>query len=169
VDGPTEDLLFGLGAHLDPSTALRRAITEVNQFLPAVSRRAADGGTLYSWPDEAAVRFWTAETLTTQPQLAPASGLPIRSPAEFPPWPHTDLLDALGACLQIARRRGLDVMVLDQSHADIGLSVVRVVVPGLRHFWRRLGPGRLYDVPLRLGWIPSPIAEEDLNPTSIFF
>jgi ribosomal protein S12 methylthiotransferase accessory factor len=169
MDSPTEDLLVGLGAHLDPSTALRRAVTEVNQFLPAVSRRSADGSTLYSWPDEAAVRFWTAETLATQPQLAPAPGLPIRSLAQFPPWPHADLLDELGACLRVARRLDLEVMVLDQSRADIDLSVVRVVVPGLRHFWRRLGPGRLYDVPVRIGWIPAAIAEEDLNPTSIFF
>lgn len=169
VDGPTEDLLVGFGAHLDPSTALRRAVTEVNQFLPAVSRRAADGHTLYSWPDDVAVRFWTGETLTSQPQLVPAPGLPARTLAQFPQWPHTDLLDALGACLDITRRLGLDVMVLDQSRSDIDLSVARVVVPGLRHFWRRLGPGRLYDVPVRLGWVPAPTAEEDLNPTSIFF
>ena len=28
--------------------------------------------------------------------------------------------------------------------------MVRVIAPGLRHFWRRLGPGRLYDVPVEL-------------------
>jgi ribosomal protein S12 methylthiotransferase accessory factor len=169
VDGPAEDLLVGFGAHLDPSTALRRAVTEVNQFLPAVTGRAADGHTRYSWPDDAAVRFWTGETLTSQPQLVPAPDLPIRTLAQFPPWPHTDLLDAVGVCLDATRRLGLDVLVLDQSRPDIDLSVTRVVVPGFRHFWRRLGPGRLYDVPVRLGWVPAPTAEADLNPTSIFF
>jgi ribosomal protein S12 methylthiotransferase accessory factor len=75
----------------------------------------------------------------------------------------------VGVCLDATRRLGLDVLVLDQSRPDIDLSVTRVVVPGFRHFWRRLGPGRLYDVPVRLGWVPAPTAEADLNPTSIFF
>jgi ribosomal protein S12 methylthiotransferase accessory factor len=32
-----------------------------------------------------------------------------------------------------------------------------------------LGPGRLYDVPVQLGWLASPTAEKALNPVSIFF
>ena len=52
---------------------------------------------------------------------------------------------------------GHDVLVLDQSRPDIDLAVVRVIAPGLRHFWRRLGPGRLYDVPVKLGWIDAPV------------
>jgi len=39
-----------------------------------------------------------------------------------------------------------------------------VIVPGLRHFYRRFGPGRLYDVPVKLGWRDRPIAESELNP-----
>jgi ribosomal protein S12 methylthiotransferase accessory factor len=42
--------------------------------------------------------------------------------------------------------------------------VVRVIVPGLRHFYRRFGPGRLYDVPLTLGLRKRPLRESDLNP-----
>jgi ribosomal protein S12 methylthiotransferase accessory factor len=42
--------------------------------------------------------------------------------------------------------------------------VVRVIVPGLRHFYRRYAPGRLYDVPVQLGWLKKPVEEEDLNP-----
>ncbi len=64
---------------------------------------------------------------------------------------------------------GHDVLVLDQSRPAIELSVVRVIAPGLRHFWRRLGPGRLYDVPVKLGWIDEPVPESQLNPISIFF
>jgi hypothetical protein len=46
--------------------------------------------------------------------------------------------------------------------------VVKVVVPGMRHFWVRLAPGRLYDVPVRLGWLDHALAEEDLNPVPMF-
>jgi oxazoline/thiazoline synthase len=42
------------------------------------------------------------------------------------------------------------------------------VVPGLRHFWPRFGPGRLYDVPVRLGWREHPLDESQLNPVPLF-
>ena len=52
--------------------------------------------------------------------------------------------------------------------SEIGLPVVKVIVPGLRHFWARYAPGRLYDVPVRLGWLSAPTPEEELNPIPMF-
>jgi hypothetical protein len=46
--------------------------------------------------------------------------------------------------------------------------VARVVVPGLRHFWGRYAPGRLYDVPVELGWLERPRTESELNPIPFF-
>jgi ribosomal protein S12 methylthiotransferase accessory factor len=43
------------------------------------------------------------------------------------------------------------------------------MVPGLRHFWRRLGPGRLYDVPVKLGWLAEPTPEDKVNHWNVFF
>jgi oxazoline/thiazoline synthase len=34
----------------------------------------------------------------------------------------------------------------------------------MRHFYRRFGPGRLYDVPVKLGWLDRPLLETELNP-----
>jgi ribosomal protein S12 methylthiotransferase accessory factor len=39
----------------------------------------------------------------------------------------------------------------------------------MRHFWRRLGPGRLYDVPVKMEWLDQPLPEAEMNPFSIFF
>jgi ribosomal protein S12 methylthiotransferase accessory factor len=64
--------------------------------------------------------------------------------------------------------KGLEVLVLDQTRPDIGLAVARVVVPGLRHFWARFAPGRLYDVPVELGWVARPLTEDELNPVAMF-
>jgi ribosomal protein S12 methylthiotransferase accessory factor len=47
--------------------------------------------------------------------------------------------------------------------------VVRVVVPGLCHFWRRLGFRRLYEVPVAMGWLERPLRPDELNPYTIFF
>jgi ribosomal protein S12 methylthiotransferase accessory factor len=168
VGGETDDLLIGLGAHLDAQVALLRAVTEVNQFLPAVALDS-QGKTNYAWPDDVAVRFWKEETLDTQPQLRPDRSVPARTPADFPNRAAPDLYDNLQVCLQTLQRANMEMLVLDQSRPDIELSVVRVVVPGMRHFWRRLGPGRLYDVPVQLGWLSRPTPEEKLNPVSVFF
>ena len=61
------------------------------------------------------------------------------------------------------------MLVLDQTRSDIGLTVAKVVVPGLRHFWARFAPGRLYEVPVQLGWLETPRREEELNPLPVFF
>jgi ribosomal protein S12 methylthiotransferase accessory factor len=75
-----------------------------------------------------------------------------------------DTREQVSACVDVARRAGLDFLVLDQTRPDIEAPVVRVIVPGLRHFYRRFAPGRLYDVPVKLGWRTNPIAESELNP-----
>jgi ribosomal protein S12 methylthiotransferase accessory factor len=38
----------------------------------------------------------------------------------------------------------------------------------LRHFWKRLAPGRLYDIPVKMGWLDAPLKEEELNPIGLF-
>jgi ribosomal protein S12 methylthiotransferase accessory factor len=46
--------------------------------------------------------------------------------------------------------------------------VVKVLVPGLRHFWPRFAPGRLYEVPVRLGRLAEATRYEDLNPIPLY-
>jgi ribosomal protein S12 methylthiotransferase accessory factor len=66
--------------------------------------------------------------------------------------------------VRLVERAGLDFLVLDQTRPDIEAPVVRVIVPGLRHFYPRFAPGRLYDVPVKLGWLDRPLPEDELNP-----
>ncbi len=72
--------------------------------------------------------------------------------------------DQVMTCVDIARRAGLDFLVLNQTRPDLEVPVVRVIVPGLRHFYRRFAPGRLYDVPVKLGLRDRPIPESELTP-----
>jgi ribosomal protein S12 methylthiotransferase accessory factor len=169
LDGPTEDLLIGFGAHVDVRMALMRALTEVNQFLPAVSEHRPDGSTVYWMDDPDAVQWWTEETLARNPHVAQHPDLAPRRPADFAEIATDDIAEDVRRCVQRINDAGHDVLVLDQSRPAIDLAVVRVIAPGLRHFWRRLGPGRLYDVPVNLGWIDAPVPEPELNPISIFF
>ena len=82
--------------------------------------------------------------------------------------PVDDLADDLALAQRLVEERGMEFLVLDQTRPDVGLPVAKVIVPGMRHFWGRFAPGRLYDVPVQLGWLAAPTAEEDLNPVPIF-
>lgn len=165
--GGPQDIVFGFGAHLDPAVALTRAVAEMNQMLPAVLDARPDG-TGYRCTDPAALDWWRTATVAGHPYLAADPGTPPRSPADYGHRPSDDLLEDVGELRRRLESRGMEVLMLDQTRPDIGLPVVRMLVPGLRHFWPRFAPGRLYDVPVRLGRLPRPTRYEDLNPVSLF-
>lgn len=166
TDKPAEDILLAFGAHLDPKVALRRALSELNQFLPAVVDVDADGSG-YRFPDPVQLRWWGTARLADHPYLAPAArpAVPLDS---FGYQPSMDIARDLRHAIGVCETAGLDVYALDLTRPDIGLPVVKAIVPGLRHFWARFAPGRLYDVPVSLGWLEEPTAEADLNPVAMF-
>lgn len=168
TDRRTEDIVIGFGAHFDARLALMRALTEVNQFMPAVNKTNAGGETVYWFHDPDAVDWWRTAKLADQPYLSPAPG-PLKTAGDYAPPPDNDARQCVERCAALAEAIGSELLVLDQTQPDIGLPVAKVMVPGLRHFWKRFGPGRLYDAPVKLGWLEKPTAEADLNPIGIFF
>ncbi|MEU0936878.1 TOMM precursor leader peptide-binding protein [Embleya sp. NPDC005971] len=169
VDHPVEDILLGFGAHLDVRIAVLRALTEVNQFLPAVINRNPDGTTRY-WEDDPHTLAWLhTATAEREPWALPAPHLPATTLAGYGTLHSGDIARDIRDTVDRLRAVDLEVIVLDQSLPDLELHVAKVMVPGLRHFWRRLGPGRMYDTPVRLGWLDAPTPEAELNPYSVFF
>ncbi len=169
TDKEVEDIVLGFGAHLDPKIALLRAITEVNQFMPCVSNEDVNGETQYWFEDPEAIKWWKTATFENQPYLVPDPKLPKLKCSDFKDLSSDDLKDDMDICVKAVADLGMKTYVLDQTRPDIGLSIVKVVVPGMRHFWKRFGKGRLYDVPVKMGWRTEPCAEENLNPIGIFF
>ena len=167
TDKEAEDIVFSAGAHLDPRVAALRAVAELNQSLPAVRDVDADGGG-YAFDDPESLRWWKNARLADHRWLAPDPGAARRGPADYPVPATTDLREDVELCRARVEGLGLEFLVLDQTRPDIGLPVTKTIVPGLRHFWPRFAPGRLYDVPVRLGWRGTPTAEADLNPVAVF-
>jgi bacteriocin biosynthesis cyclodehydratase domain-containing protein len=165
---PVEDVIVGFGAHLDPGIALTRALTEVNQFLAAVPGPTA-ARPRYGINDPETVRWFTTVRVADQPWLAPDPSQPASRADRHPMLSTGDISADVRRCVERAASAGLEVIVLDQSRPDLELAVARVVVPGLRHFWRRLGPGRLWDVPARLRRRPIALDEDAINPLNVFF
>lgn len=169
VDHPTEDIVIGLGSHLDPHVAMIRALTEVNQFLPAVIGTNPDGTTRYWFPDREAIEWWKTAKLADHPYLAPAAGTPARKLQDYPRSDEDDILAEITHCRKVIENAGLEVLVMDMSQPDLELSVAKVIVPGLNHYWRRLGGERISGVPVKMGWLDGPLAEDSMNRYNIFF
>ena len=160
-----EDIILGYGAHFDPQLAIQRALTEINQILPSVLSANADGSTQYTpSADPLALDWWKTATLKNQPYLVPDESVAPKVSADYLQVCSDDLREDVLLCNQIAQKHGMEMLVLDQTRPDIGLKVVKVIVPGMRHFWKRLGSGRLYEVPVQLGWLKEPLQENQLNP-----
>jgi len=152
-----ENIEFGSGAHFDKRIAVLRALTELNQFL---SIGLMGGGT----GEKSSLDGTNPLRLQDHPFLTP-SGNPATQPGsdvKFGPLDNTR--DQVIACVDIAARAGLDFLVLNQTRPDIEVPIVRVIVPGLRHFYRRFAPGRLYDIPVKLGLLDRPRLESELTP-----
>jgi ribosomal protein S12 methylthiotransferase accessory factor len=170
VSGRTDrepgEFMFGFGAHFDPRVALRRALTELNQLMPAVLDDGPDG--VPGCGDLDLVRWWSVATRSNQPYLVPDPGEHPRVPGDYNYAACQDLLEDVAAIQNKVESLGMELLVLDQTRPDIGLPVVKVIVPGMRHFWARFAPGRLYDVPVRLGRQAQPTRYEELNPIPMF-
>lgn len=145
---------IGFGCHLEARLGVQRALTELNQLFEA--RPGADE----RWP-------WGEAPLPQTAFLSPDRRLASRRADEFADLQRADLRADVLACVDRIAGLGMEVLVVDQTRPDIGLHAVKVVVPGLRHFWPRLGPGRLYEVPVRMGWLDRPHAERELNPVPL--
>jgi bacteriocin biosynthesis cyclodehydratase domain-containing protein len=156
IQNGRENIQFGSGAHFDARIALLRAVTELNQFL---SIGLMGGGT----GERSSLDGSTPFRLQDHPFLTPSDNPTIRLSADSK-FGRLNSHEQAIACVRAAKQAGLDFLVLNQTRPDIDVPVVRVIVPGLRHFYRRFAPGRLYDVPVKLGLRGRPLREEELNP-----
>lgn len=145
-----EGHLLGFGAHLEPRIAIARALTEMNQFLVH-----AMAGKM--------PRFFVGGPFD-EAFLAPDPSAPAKTCGDYSRLDSEDLREDVRTCVELARKRGMETLVLDQTRADAKMCSVKVIVPGMRTWWARFGPGRLYDVPVKIAWQAAPLLEEQLNP-----
>lgn len=140
---------IGFGCHLSSRLALYRALTELNQlFDPA-------GDLKTPWDDHA---------MTCRDYLFPSGE---SASSRTYPLNQTGFLDDIQECLHLLNLANLELVVVNKTRPDTGVKVAHVIVPGLRHFWPRFGKGRLYDVPLKLGWLKKSPYEKALNPVPL--
>lgn len=153
-----EQMVMGCGCHPDAEIAINRAITELTQGTSALNAaqitKPEPNGSVPDWV--------LPTTIAKDPYLAPFGKLKTKQ--DYPLCSIVDLREAILYCIKVVEKKGMEVLLLNQTRGDIALPTVRVISPGLRHFWNRFAPGRLYEVPYQLGKISKMTKEEELNP-----
>ncbi len=153
-DPARDDHAFGFGAHFDAGIAITRAMTEMSQFLPVLIAGRDLVCFLPPQTGQADMSFLAADEEMAASTFTDFS-LPVSG--------GQDVL----SCIELAKSWGLEMLVLDQTRKDVGMPVVKVVVPGMRSWWARFAAGRLYTLPVEIGWLEKPKTEADLNPSHL--
>lgn len=166
TDKKAEDIIYGAGSHIDAHIAVLRAVCELNQFLNWV-QGTDPGGAGYMVDDPQCLSWWQNATLADHSYLAPADDTLHRHKSNYPISETEDLREDVERCRALVEDRGMEFLVLNQTRPDIGMPVARVIVPGMRHYWQRFAPGRLFDVPVEMGWRERPLTESEINSTPV--
>ena len=146
---------LGLGCHRDPRIALERALGELGQCWGLADI------------DDYSLRF-QGTPLSREPFLKPDPDKPPKTLSDFSRGQSVDFLDDIEDSVGLLKDLGLEMLVMDLTRPDVGFPVVRVIIPGLMHFWPRFGFRRLFEVPRALGWIGENAGEDDLNSVPFF-
>jgi thioglycine synthase len=119
-------LAEGHGTHPDARIALLRAITEVSQTRAANIQGARDDLRKIKYNDENTddKRAWQFMRSTKKIKFS-----------EVPTFFNEDILDDINLILYRLKNVGLNqVIIVDLTNQDIGIPVVRAIVPGLETF-----------------------------------
>lgn len=142
--GPEPGIAIGCAAHPNPERCLWKALTEVIAMIAWLEAPKRDQPHCL---DNARIEEY--------PYLIPA-GTPVR-------WEASAEDPCLSDLLKCSQELNLDVLAVNLTRAELGIPVVRMIVPGLRSFVRNLAPGRLYEVPLKMGWIRQVLNPDEMN------
>ena len=166
---------------LKPKDVIRKCLREIGQGLPYLRflrhqyrdwEPAADFSDLVTFDQHCTL-------YVKRPELVPEALAFVEESTEkialsdIPDRSTGSILGDVEACIEMLREIGKEVIVIDITTPDVeevGLKVVRVMIPGLvpmhgNHNYPYLGVKRLYEVPHKLGWEKSGWSPDaGLNP-----
>lgn len=119
----SSEIVFTAGTTTDPEKSLIRALTEVAQLAGDFHRRTSYRPTLPKY-----------ETLKEAAYLM-APG-PLKSLNSLPNLSHPNFKEEIDRALKALSRLGLEVLVVEVTHPEIGIPAVYVLIPGT-HFLER--------------------------------
>lgn len=170
VNNEETDITMGFSANFDYLTAVKSAVREMLQLYALkkiIKRQIVSGGVeLLDQSARVFVSWATGDFVKTHVHMRPGGMIKPLKALRSLPWPRGPE-EALQACAALCRQKNQPLLVLDLTPPAAKVPVVRVIVPGMRHFRARFAPGRLYQVPVTMGWRTTPISEKELTQLPI--
>ncbi|RZA02072.1 MAG: hypothetical protein EOO68_09895 [Moraxellaceae bacterium] len=148
-----KNLVLGFGCHVNPVVAAQRALSELNQLITV--RDKVSGA-------------FNFDAIRLQPFLRPKRAMTKKILSDYNCVSQTSLNDYLFSLLDTLNLLGLDCCVVNYSRPDVPLITLKVIVPGLCHFWPQFACERLYSVPVKLGWFSEALIESEFNPQALY-
>lgn len=149
----SEKFVLGFGCHLEPAIAAQRALTEMYQLITIKDK--------VSGP-------FDFDKLSAHPFLMPKRKTAKKIALDFNYYSETNIKNDILFIMELLKKSGLELCVVNYSRPDLPLHTVKVIVPGLCHMWPQLANKRLYQVPVDLGWLSKPLNEHELNPMNLY-
>jgi ribosomal protein S12 methylthiotransferase accessory factor len=146
--GDAPGIALGCAAHPEPERCVWKALAGMSAVMarleaPIVGR--------HQWLEDARIEDY--------PHLMPAG-----QSAHWEAKRKEEVPTTLAQILERAEALRMDILRVTLTRPELGIPVVRIVAPGLRPVARCLAPGRLYDIPVNLGWIPRALSDDQMNP-----
>lgn len=142
---------LGFGCHLNPTIACQRALSELCQLLPVRNQNK---------------EIFDFDAIEEDTFLLPNDDL--KSLTEFVNLGNPTIDQDIQYCVNQARQFDLEVLVVNYSRPDLPVKTAKVIVPGLCHIWPQLSHRRLYDVPVKMGWLDNSKTESELNQQYLY-
>jgi oxazoline/thiazoline synthase len=109
-ESETKQFVLGLGSHFDACLGVQRALTELNQLFKPGQKQSVP---------------WDATAIVNPLYFFPDHKTAPSTYQNFENCQRQDLREDMQVCIELAERLGLEILVLDQTRPDIGLSVVK--------------------------------------------
>ncbi|TQF70524.1 hypothetical protein FLM44_05365 [Pseudoalteromonas luteoviolacea] len=146
----TREISLGFGAHFDTAIAATRAITELYQLVTIKDKVTGPF-------DFNKIRYL--------PYLQPHANRRANKKLSYS---GNNIKEAINLVVECLAKIGVETCVLDYSRKHLPLKTVKVITPGLCHFWPRYRTKRLYQTPLNMGWLEYAHKEGELNPLELY-
>ncbi|MGH7801227.1 MAG: TOMM precursor leader peptide-binding protein [Thermodesulfobacteriota bacterium] len=175
-------MISGAGCHINPKIAIMKGLREAVRFFTdylSHPERYEQIKTLsfdeIRSPLEHGELYYDPEMLKHLDFMIDSNN--YQNLSEIKDLSKKDPKENLRLCLDIFRKKKMDVIAVDCTSVDIvntGLYVVKIIIPGMQPIGfgmrnQKLGGRRLYNVPMKLGYSKRPTREEELNMIPHFF
>lgn len=149
-DLKTNGYSLGLGCHLQPELAAQRALTELCQLIPIRDQNGAP---------------FDFNAIVEGDYLHPHKDVKVITPFCVP---SGDIKKDINKLVDRLDELGFETLAVNYSRAHLPIKTAKVFVPGLCHIWPQLANERLYQVPMKLGWLAQAKTEATINQQGLY-